>query len=453
MAKLKLNENHKEYPACCHWFALELYNLHHKLNDLDLGVDDITVKFLKKNYIIKKVCLNRCVKNIKDAIEIHKQTEPLIVVGVRSEPLICSAELTYTSLYSRALDNFLFSEDCCEGASLHEFPSRIRKMKKNDEQEKDGRSIERSDITVVSLPNLVPIMCSDIKTSDFDCSVKETILYGVNCATVQSGDYKWPLLLGMPGTPSKTMLQVYMPIPGQFWRSTIIESTPDDMAFLCTLFVGVRYLLSLDPDVDYVDIPLKCYCPKKDVEYEVVSKNKPWIVKQGKKCLKIFDKKNNVGKRANLELLDAIGLSYKCKYLSKDHRFLMIVRDFIVGDIMPCENSDITIFKGALECLKKVHECDYIHGDVRSSNIIFTADGTSHLIDFDLAKKTGSFYPVQFLIQEEYPNLHHPKRMKTEHDVHHMKRIMSYYFHKKWWDIHSCDTIDQLLKMIDEKSD
>ena len=268
MAKQKLDENHKEYPACCHWFALALYNLHYTLIDLDLenGVGDIPVTFLEKNYVMERVRLNRCVKGIEAAIEIHHQKKPHEIVGVRSEPSICSAELTYTSLYSRALNNFLFSEDFCEGASLYQFPSRIRK----------DQSIERSDITVVSLPNLVPIMCSDIKTTDYDTSIKETILYGVNCATVQFGDYKWPLLLGMPGTPSKTMLQVYMPIPGQFWRSTIIESTPDDMAFLCTLFVGVRYLLN--PDVDYDDTPPECYCSRKDVKYEVVSKNKPWIV-------------------------------------------------------------------------------------------------------------------------------------------------------------------------------
>ncbi len=151
MAKQKLDENHKEYPACCHWFALELYNLHHTLIDLDLenGVGDITVTFLEKTYTIKRVRLNRCVKGIEAAIEIHHQKEPHEIVGVRSEPSICSAELTYTSLYSRALDNFLFSEDFCEGASLHQFPSRIRK---------DQQSIERSDITVVSLPNLVPMI-------------------------------------------------------------------------------------------------------------------------------------------------------------------------------------------------------------------------------------------------------------------------------------------------------
>lgn len=136
--------------------------------------------------------------------------------------------------------------------------------------------------------------------------------------------------------------------------------------------------------------------------------------------------------------------------------FLMIVRDFIVGDTVPDVSSDIAIFKGALQCLRRVHECDYIHGDVRSSNIIFTAGGTSHLIDFDLAKKVGSFYPISYAklnICERHRTAYSSWPMKKEHDVHSIKYIMSFYFPGKKSDIDSCDTIDQLLKMIDEKSD
>ncbi len=465
LAKGELDENHKEYPACCHWFALALYNLHHTLKhdkDLKNGVDDIRVTFLEKDYTIKRVCLNQCAKSIEAAVDICDETKPLDTVGVRSKLKICSAEITYTSLYSRALDNFLFSEDFCEeGASLHQFPSRIR----TDDTGKDNKqTIERADITVVSLPNLVPIMCSDIKIDDddFNLSVRETLLYGVNCAAVQSGPYKWPLLLGMPGTPSYTILQVYRPIPDQFWRSTILKSPfrpgpyPYDEAFLCTLFVGVWYLLSLDPDVDYVDTPPECYCPLKDVKYEVVSKNKPWIVKQGDKCLKIFDKTNGWSSDSDrLELLNKIGLSYECQYLSDDLMLFMIVRDFIVGRTKPPKDSDIAIFKGALQCLKKVHEQRYIHGYVRRSNIIFTADGTSHLINFDWVNTSGSKYPPSYGKRpslERHPKALCGKPMKKEHDVHSMKYIMSVHFPEKKSVIDSCDdTIDDLLTMIDEQ--
>ncbi len=460
LAKQELDENHIEYPACCHWFALALYNLHHTLKydkDLKNGVDDIRVTFLEKDYTIKRVCLNQCAKSIEAAVDICDETKPLDTVGVRSKLEICSAEITYTSLFSRALDNFLFSEDFCEkGASLHQFPSRIRK-------DDDQRTIERADITVVSLPNLVPIMCSDIKfdDDDFNLSVKETLLYGVNCAAVQSGPYKWPLLLGMPCTPSYTILQVYRPIPDQFWRSsipkTIFEPRPDDEAFLCTLFVGVRYLLSLNPDVDYVDTPPECYCPRKDVKYEVVSKNKPWIVKQGNKCLKML--KNS--RRSDyldidfdhLILLNDIGLSFEC--LSDDRRLFMIVSNFIVGSTKPSKNSDIAIFKGALQCLKKVHERGYVHGDVRRSNIIFTADGTSHLINFDLVNMSGSDYPQSYkncLSRGRHSDALPSEPMEKEHDVHSMKYIMSIRFPKKKSDIDSCDnTIDQLLTMIEKQ--
>ena len=40
--------------------------------------------------------------------------------------------------------------------------------------------------------------------------------------------------------------------------------------------------------------------------------------------------------------------------------------------------------------LHKVHEEEYVHGDIRIENIVFAAEeNTSYLIDFDLAKKEG----------------------------------------------------------------
>ncbi len=65
-------------------------------------------------------------------------------MGVRSNPLLCSAEITYMGLLSRAIDNFLFAEDVNEGASFHQFPTRIRDKK-----------IDKADILVVSLPDLI----------------------------------------------------------------------------------------------------------------------------------------------------------------------------------------------------------------------------------------------------------------------------------------------------------
>ena len=43
---------------------------------------------------------------------------------------------------------------------MHQFPTRIR-----DQNNKS--TIEKADIVVVSLPNLFPVLCSDIKCSNF----------------------------------------------------------------------------------------------------------------------------------------------------------------------------------------------------------------------------------------------------------------------------------------------
>ncbi len=78
----------------------------------------------------------------------------------------------------------------------------------------------------------------------------------------------------MPGTPSETMLQVYIYANSWsvFWRSNILETAPDDMAFFCTLFVGVRYLLNIehgdthDAEHDDDTPPCKVLPPSKECE-------------------------------------------------------------------------------------------------------------------------------------------------------------------------------------------
>ena len=48
--------------------------------------------------------------------------------------------------------------------------------------------------------------------------------------------------------------------------------------------------------------------------------------------------------------------------------------------------------------LHKVHEEEYVHGDIRIENIVFAAEeNTSYLIDFDLAKKEGKKYVPHWL--------------------------------------------------------
>lgn len=65
--------------------------------------------------------------------------------------------------------------------------------------------------------------------------------------------------------------------------------------------------------------------------------------------------------------------------------------------------------------MNKLHECDYVHGDIRVCNIIFSESST--LIDFDLTDKVDECYPTgyNFYKSERHVNAKPGKQMKKIH--------------------------------------
>lgn len=92
-----------------------------------------------------------------------------------SSESLCSYELSFSCLYSRALDRFLF-QDATKGACLHQTPSRVRQNEKNNTVEK---------VDIYALPFLAnfqpdgPILVADVKNSMFDAADKESLLYAM----------------------------------------------------------------------------------------------------------------------------------------------------------------------------------------------------------------------------------------------------------------------------------
>ncbi len=113
------------------------------------------------------------------------------------------------------------------GAVFHQFPSRMRLKEKRT-------TIEKMDMTVVSMPTLTPLVCSDLKVNYYLKSENETVLYAVNCVNVQRGDLTWPLVLGISGTLKTIALYCLVPIHKVMWRTKIFECVPESVRFLCT---------------------------------------------------------------------------------------------------------------------------------------------------------------------------------------------------------------------------
>ena len=73
--------------------------------------------------------LNNAVKAIQTSAELHRLESNHRGRGVMASSLLRSQEVTYSCLYARALDRFLFEKDIELGAVLHQGPSRKQPAK------------------------------------------------------------------------------------------------------------------------------------------------------------------------------------------------------------------------------------------------------------------------------------------------------------------------------------
>ena len=118
------------------------------------------------------------VKAIKIATSLPKFT-PSCGIGFLCSPAICSQELTFSALFTRALDRFLF-EDEHDGACLHQGPVCKKLVNPGNP--------EASDLYVMPFLSFrpgTPVMVSDLKLTEHDKALKETSLYARCCVHVR----------------------------------------------------------------------------------------------------------------------------------------------------------------------------------------------------------------------------------------------------------------------------
>ena len=86
-----------------------------------------------------------------------------------------------------------------------------------------------------------PGVLSDWKRSDTDFAIadRESALYS-GAGTEEGCTDKFPVLIGIPGTPTHMELQLYVNIHEKFWKVVVASGHPWDGAILCTLKVGYR---------------------------------------------------------------------------------------------------------------------------------------------------------------------------------------------------------------------
>lgn len=95
------------------------------------------------------------------------------------------------------------------------------------------------------------------------------------------------------------------------------------------------------------------------------------------------------------------------------------------------ENVCVGHFVDAHTKLQAIHDSGLVHGDIRKSNMIFTAT-TTVLLDFDLCQKHGALYPYNF--NSNVDGVRHPDakagmEMNAIHDLWALGSIMEAYSH------------------------
>ena len=68
--------------------------------------------------------------------------------------------------------------------------------------------------------------------------------------------------------------------------------------------------------------------------------------------------------------------------------------DYIEGEHRP---KNVHQFAEIVNALAKLHTEDYVHGDIRKKNLLFSRNGiNAWMIDFDIAGKESTLYPSTY---------------------------------------------------------
>ena len=435
-----------------HWFAIQLYNIYLQAiaqtttTASDMPQHKYIFEFRGKEFQIAKSHLEDAVRSIRASCNLAKSSESR---GISSDSYMCASELSFSCLYSRSLDRFLF-KDPTKGACLHQAPSCVRVPG-------NIATLEKMDTCAIALNRngspSSPVLFADLKQSldNMDKACRESALYAVNGVAEYSGRRSWPIKLGIPSTRQCSMQKVYTASNKILYEMEVAKGEPHNEALLLTLYVAVSSLIESPIDSPQA---ITCPLPEKGVKVKEVNDRVICCEKGGKTYIcKLYDSSEEEWNIPNLELIKIFDYFKEAETLklSNDGRLSMLRYQYI-----PNGNCDkphnLQHFKGVLKCLEKLHDSGYVHGDVRIENIVFTSDG-SFLIDFDLARKENlqSCYPIGYstTFDVRHPSAKPHRLLNKEHDVYSIKKVICSFFGAE--DLDSCTDINELYTYIESK--
>ena len=372
--RMQITKYSTDYEVYHHWLSLSVYNRY-------------------------------CCDPSSEAVNFAKQFTSLMQISRYSPPVLGHLEYTYSSVFFRALDRFLFP-DSKEGCVLHE--PVLAKDSSNHSNRPDGYIAILKD----GLPSS-PILVSDFKKDDKDYAeaVDESIGY-FQCAVDVANLYV-PMLV-MPCTPNKLSLFLCWPIDAKCHATIKIleELTTDETRFakfFNALMFAVREVNSLTGPFQVE--PIKGVKLIENLKFQKVYKHNNLVYKFGG-----GDTETQVAMVKKI-LGDDYFSEMKAEQLTHDDRHWLLKYRYI--EATTGKVCALVYFIQVATALQKLHDAGYVHADVREANILFTDDGAK-LIDFDITDKIGEPYPIGYTTSfvERHPQATDQGTRQIVHDRH-----------------------------------
>lgn len=402
-------------PLFGHWFATELYNVHHTVANTNNEGDTISVGSTS----LQKALLEEVSSKLKTACLSVTDKRNLQGRGFMSNFALRQCEIGWTGVCSAHLASLFHS---LKGTFVHQAPTSY----------KTGIPctvdwyFAKSDRAGLMLD---PILCGDGKLHSIGAAKRTTVYHCQNCVVIRHQNNDWPIMLGLSSTPTEACVFISFPTEEAMWQVEIIESSPLwNKALLFTLYYGLQTLLVGNVTTS---IPLSCNQPKRFplTPLKTGDKDQISVFKEGERVTKYYDSNYKL-KQPNLAIVEKYSdlEDVKLHYITLDHRIQCLSYKYVEGNHDP---TSITQFVDVLDTLNKLHDNNIVHSDVRLANIVFTAEKT-YLIDFDLAEGVGEDYPAGYAILEE----RHPAARALS------PREKCHDRYSLWYIIHVCLNVD-----------
>lgn len=387
----------RDQPIFSHWFALEVYDL--ICSGPVFEVESETVKV--GNIDVRMQSVEDCYQELLAIEKIYKTSLPIFLQENASKDI--------STMIVRSLDRFLFPDKLKDiGAFYHQFPSRAH-----------NKNVETVNVAMKKNSCEIPFIPLLVFSSSKECSVESTTKnmgYAVTISEVCYPEKVGQVFLGLAESDGIYKLILYRPC---FEHVHTIELSSVNIhlrsmklfeKFLIGLYVAVHRLIEIDEQnivpTQSCTLEVSC-CNREHYQlYDTIWESGfmgHYLYRQA--CIvhcvekgvvfKYYDSHDR-DQRPHVETMKKLphygDLNLSFENLTNDGRFVRTACKYLDqgGHFKKCNVKQAVML---LEILERLHEENFVHSDVRLSNVLLSPhDSKAYLIDFDFCDKENTPY-------------------------------------------------------------